>query len=69
MEEKKFGASTSSIFIIEINLTSSFLWVFDTDCGSHIVNDVQGLRRSRRMAKGEVELRVGNGARAAALAI
>jgi len=30
---------------------------------------VQGLQRSRRLAKGEVDLRVGNGARVAALAV
>ena len=69
LEDKKSGASTSGIYVIEVNLTSTSLWVFDTGCGSHIVNDVQGLKRSRKLAKGEVELRVGNGARVAALAV
>jgi hypothetical protein len=30
---------------------------------------VQGLKRSRKLAKGEVDLRVGNGAKVAALAV
>ena len=37
--------------------------------GSHICTNVQGLKGSRYLARGEVELRVGNGARVAALAI
>ena len=35
----------------------------------HICSNVQGLKRTRELAKGEVDLRVGNGARVAALAI
>ena len=31
------GASTSSIFVIEVNLSISTSWVLDTGCGSHIV--------------------------------
>ena len=40
-----------------------------TGCGSHICVNVQGLRSSRSLAKGEVDLRVRNGARVAALAV
>ena len=69
LEENKSEASTSGIYVIEINLTCISLWVFDTGCGSHIVNDVQGLKRSRKLAKAEVELRLGNGARVVALDI
>ncbi|XP_057522524.1 uncharacterized protein LOC130802527 [Amaranthus tricolor] len=45
------------------------LQVFDTACGSHITSNVHGLKRSRSLSKGEVDLRVGNGARVAALAV
>ena len=60
------GASTSSIFFIEVNLSISTSWVLDTGCGSHICSNVQGVRNRRALAKGEVDLRVGNGARVAA---
>ncbi|XP_021747646.1 uncharacterized protein LOC110713509 [Chenopodium quinoa] len=57
------------VFVVEINLTSTSTWVFDTGCGAHIVNNMQGLRESKKLVKGEVTLRVGNGAKVAALAI
>ena len=42
-------------------------WVLDTGCGSHICTNMQGLRNSRRLRKGELDLRVRNGARVVAL--
>ena len=63
------GASTSSIFVIEVNLSISTSWVLDTGGGSHICSNVQGLRNRKTLAKGEVDLRVGNGARVTALEI
>ena len=70
MEElKKNGGSTSGIFVIEANLSISISWVLDTGYGSHICSNVQGLRNRKILAKGEVDLRVGNGARVAALEI
>ncbi|KAI5405545.1 hypothetical protein KIW84_052365 [Lathyrus oleraceus] len=71
LEEKKnrVETSTSGIFVIEINLSTYASWVLDTGCGSHICTNVQGLKRSRDLAKGEVDLRVGNGAKVAALAV
>ena len=72
MEELKRNggrASTSSIFVIEVNLSISTSWVLDTGCGSHIYSNVQGLRNRRALTNGEVDLRVGNGARVAALEI
>ena len=72
MEELKKnggGASTSGIFVIEVNLSISISWVLDTGCGSHICSNVQGLKNKRTLAKGEVDLRVRNGARVAALEI
>ena len=58
-----------SIYVIEVNLCTSASWILDTRCGSHICVNVQGLRSSRSLVKGEVDLRVGNGARVAALAV
>ncbi|KAI5403344.1 hypothetical protein KIW84_050779 [Lathyrus oleraceus] len=71
LEDKKNGVktSTSGIFVIEINLSTSASWVLDTGRGSHICTNVQGLKRSRDLEKGEVDLRVGNRAKVATLAI
>ncbi|KAI5408333.1 hypothetical protein KIW84_054237 [Lathyrus oleraceus] len=65
LEDTKNGVetSTSGIFVIKINFSTSASWVLDTGCGSHICTNVQGLKRSRDLAKGEVDLRVGNGAK------
>ncbi|XP_056690046.1 uncharacterized protein [Spinacia oleracea] len=65
----KRGKQFKSINVIEVNLATTTSWVFDTACGSHIIGNVQGLKRSRSLSKGEVDLRVGNGARVAALAV
>ena len=60
----------SSIYVIEVNTVSyGNLWVLDTGCGSHICTDMQGFRDNRELTKGESDLRVGNGARVAAVAI
>ncbi len=48
---------------------TSTSWVLDTGCGVHICGNVQALRSSRTLAKGELDLRVKNGAKVAALAI
>ena len=48
--------STSSIFVIELNLSTSTSWVLDTRCGSHICLNVQDLKSSRALEKGEVDL-------------
>ena len=71
LEDNENGVETSNsgIFVIEINLSTSASWVLDTGCGSHICTNVQGLKRSRELAKGEVDLRVGNGAKVAALSV
>nr|MCH9869660.1 hypothetical protein [Serratia marcescens] len=70
-KKKKKSSTTisSGIYVIEINLSTSTSWVLDTGCGSHICINVQGLRRSRQLKKGEIDLRVANGARVAALAV
>ena len=59
-----------SIYVVEVNtLSCDNHWVLDTGCGSHICNHMQGLRNSRKLTKGESDLRVGNGARVAVVAI
>jgi len=60
---------SSSIHMIEINHASLGTWVFDTGCGSHLCNHLQGLKDIRPLAKGDVDLRVGNGAKVAAISI
>ncbi|KAK8563326.1 hypothetical protein V6N12_035475 [Hibiscus sabdariffa] len=66
---KAVGASVSGIYVIDVNMSTSTSWVLDTGCGSHIFTSVQGLYMRRNLAKGDVDLRVGNGARVAALAV
>ncbi|KAL8116619.1 hypothetical protein AgCh_022965 [Apium graveolens] len=68
-KKKAVQISGSGIYVIEVNLSISTSWVFDTGCASHICINVQGLQRSRTLAKGEVDLRVGNGAKVAALVV
>ncbi|KAK8715433.1 hypothetical protein V6N13_042767 [Hibiscus sabdariffa] len=58
---KVVGASVSGIYVIDVNMSTSTSWVLDIGCGSHICNSVQGLHMRRNLAKGEVDLRVGNG--------
>ena len=74
MESKKKVACdappSSGIYVIEVNTVSyGNLWVLDTGCGSHICTDMQSLRDNRKLTKGESDLRVGNGARVADVAI
>ncbi|KAK9043227.1 hypothetical protein V6N11_071574 [Hibiscus sabdariffa] len=65
---KAVGAPVSGIYVIDVHMSTSSSWVLDIGCGSHICTSVQGLHMIRNLAKGDVDLRVGNGARVAALA-
>ena len=75
MEEKKkkkgSETSTSGINVIEINiaLSSSESWVFDTGSMIHTCKSLQGLNGTRRFARGELDVHVGNGAKVAVLAV
>ncbi len=72
LKDKKAGkAPASGMFVIEINMSisSSKSWIFDTGCGTHICTDVQDLQISRRLTSGEIDLCVGNGSRVAVLAV
>ena len=55
--------------MIDVNFASPNSFVFDTGCGSHLCNHLQGLREVRPLEKGEIELRVGNGTRIAAVSV
>ncbi|KAJ9556509.1 hypothetical protein OSB04_011123 [Centaurea solstitialis] len=58
---KANGASTSGTYMIELHSTStSNSWVLDTGCGTHICTNVQGLKRSRKVRRGELDLIMGN---------
>ena len=70
----KNHSSTSGklvVYITEIFLADSYVnsWVFDTRSVAHISNSMQGMTKSRSVERGEVDFRVGNNARVAALAI
>ncbi|GJU10744.1 retrotransposon protein, putative, ty1-copia subclass, partial [Tanacetum coccineum] len=71
MKKKKLsqGASTSGIFTIELYSFPSKSWVYDKGCGTHICNTTQGLRGSKKLKPGALNLYVGNGHRAAVEAI
>ncbi|KAA0060179.1 hypothetical protein E6C27_scaffold542G00560 [Cucumis melo var. makuwa] len=63
--------STLGFLVIEVNLSTSSptFGVLDIGCGAHICGNVQGLRSSTTLAKSEVNLRVENGPRVAALSV
>jgi transposase InsO family protein len=64
------GASSSGIFTIELfSFSKSDSWVYDTGCGTHICNSLQGLRNRRKLKPGALQLFVGNGLPAAVEAI
>jgi hypothetical protein len=71
--KRKKGSKTSSsgINVIEINLATrpDDSWVFDTGSMIHTCKSLQGLKRTRKCARGELDARVGNGAKVAALAV
>jgi hypothetical protein len=58
------------ILIIEINLATFISdWVLDTGSCAHICSNVQALKNKRLLGKGEMQLRVGNGASVAAVTV
>ncbi|GJX41941.1 retrotransposon protein, putative, ty1-copia subclass [Tanacetum coccineum] len=71
MKKKKLsqGASTSGIFTMELYSFPSKSWVYDTGCGAHICNTTQGLRGSKKLKLGALNLYMGNGHHATVEAI
>ncbi|GAV84042.1 UBN2_2 domain-containing protein, partial [Cephalotus follicularis] len=63
--DKLHGASTSCMFMIELNLAlnSSSSWVLDVGCGTNLCNSLQGLRKVRKLGAGDLDLRLGDGSR------
>ncbi|GJR49488.1 retrotransposon protein, putative, ty1-copia subclass [Tanacetum coccineum] len=55
------GASTSSIFTIELHTFPNNTWVYDAGCGTHICITAQGLRGSRMLMPRALSLYVGDG--------
>jgi hypothetical protein len=72
-QKKKKGSETSAsgINVIEINIavSSSDSWVFNTGSMIDTCKSLQGLSLTRRFANGELDVRVGNGAKVAAIAV
>ncbi|GKD79526.1 retrotransposon protein, putative, ty1-copia subclass [Tanacetum coccineum] len=62
LKDGKFEkGSHSGMFMIELyNTTTSDSWVLDTGCGTHICTVLQGLKESRRLEHGELNLVMGN---------
>ena len=73
LEEQKSVrvASSAGINVVEINfvVSSSNSWIVDSGAGAHICSNVQMLKRSRKLAKGEMQLKFGNGALGAVVAV
>ncbi|GJY73894.1 putative RNA-directed DNA polymerase [Tanacetum coccineum] len=71
MKNNKASASgTSGIFTIEMfSFPKSNTWIYNTSCGTHICNTIQGLRGYQKLNKGALDLYVGNGHSAAVEAI
>ena len=74
LADKKAGnvkKGICDIHVIDVYLTSarSSAWVFDTGSVANICNSKQELRNSRRLAKDEVTMRVGNGSKVDVIAI
>src|SRR5664279_3165236 len=75
-DKAKGGSTTSDSGTIVVNViyiylsgSTSSTWVYDTRSIVHICNSMQGLANSRSMGKDEVDIRVGNRARVAALRV
>ncbi|GJZ62466.1 retrotransposon protein, putative, ty1-copia subclass, partial [Tanacetum coccineum] len=61
-KNKASASGTSGIFMIELfSFPKSNTWIYDTGCGTHICNKIQGLRGYRKLNKGALDLYVGNG--------
>ncbi|GKC90332.1 putative RNA-directed DNA polymerase [Tanacetum coccineum] len=61
-KNKASTSGTSGIFTIELfSFPKSNSWIYDTGCGTHICNIIQGLRGYRKLNKEALDLYVGNG--------
>ena len=71
MKNRSSNSGTLVVHITKIFLTDSYVnsWVFDIGSVAHICNSMQEMTKSRSVDRGEVDFRVGNNARVAALAV
>ncbi|KAJ9556119.1 hypothetical protein OSB04_010733 [Centaurea solstitialis] len=65
LKDLKYGkvekSGQSGMFMIELhNTTTSNSWILDTGCGNHICTVLQGLKESRGLKHGELNLVMGN---------
>nr|GEU93180.1 zinc finger, CCHC-type [Tanacetum cinerariifolium] len=65
MKKKK----NTAFGVIELNTILNRSWIYETGCGTHICNTMQGLRASRKLKPEALSLYVGNGQREAVEAI
>ena len=70
LKNKKDGPS-GGMLVIESNLMvfSASSWVLDSGSSAYLCTSMQDLEESRRLRDGEMILRIGNGARVAAVAM
>ncbi|GKD56223.1 zinc finger, CCHC-type containing protein, partial [Tanacetum coccineum] len=69
-KNKANAFGTSGIFTIELfSFPKSNTWIYDTGCGTHICNTIQGLKGYWKLNKGALDLYVGNDHSAAVEAI
>ena len=71
MKNRSSTSGTLVVHITEIFLADSYVnsWVFDTGSVAHICNSMQGMTKSRSVERGEVDFRIGNNARVAAMTV
>ncbi|KAI3499715.1 hypothetical protein L1887_35524 [Cichorium endivia] len=60
LKDGKVKPSSAGTYTISRNSPSSNSWVLDTGCGFHICSDLQGLRESREVEHGRLNLIMGN---------
>ncbi|KAI3515635.1 hypothetical protein L1887_14536 [Cichorium endivia] len=60
VKDGKLKPSTAGIYTISKNSPSSNSWVLDTGYGFHICSDLQGLKKSREVEHGRLNLTMGN---------
>ena len=70
-KNKTFKISSSGIYVIEVNVTTSGFtpWELDTGCGAHICVNMHGVNNSITMEERQVDLRMANGARVSTLVV
>ena len=70
-KQEQGTAASGNLFKIELfNLSYKFnSWVYDTGCGIHVCNTLQGFKEERKISYGDQYLHVGNGAKVAVEAI